>query len=400
MTVDEPTGPMVGVRVLDASNLIAGPVAGAILADFGADVVKIEHPRLGDPLRTHGVSVRGVPLWWTAMGRNKRAITLNLSTERGQELFRELARDVDVVIESYRPGTFERWGLGYDRLCQDNPDLVLARVTGFGQHGPSSSRPGFGTLGEAMSGFAYRNGQPDGPPTLPPLGLADVTSGFATAIAICMALFARDRGRGGQEIDVAIIEPLLTVLSPQEIVFDQAGEVLGRTGSRSPMNAPRNVYRAADDQWVAISASTTATAERLFGAMGRRDISGEAWFGSAQSRVEHVDVVDEAVATWVAERTSAEVVAICEDVGAAAGPLYSAADIVEDPQYRALDSLTKVAHAVLGEVRIPNVLFRLSRTPGSIRWAGPEMGEHNEDVFGRLGLGADELADLRHQGVV
>ena len=391
---------LAGIRVIDASNLIAGPVAGAMLGDFGADVIKIEHPELGDPLRTHGESVEGVPLWWTSVGRNKRAITLHLGTERGQELFRELCREADVVIESFRPGTFERWGLSYERLSEDNPGLILARVTGFGQYGPLATRPGFGTIGEAMSGFAYRNGQPDGPPTLPPLGLADVSTGLLSANAIMMALFARERGAGGQVLDVAIIESLLMVLSPQEIVYDQTGGVLERTGSRSPMNAPRNVYRTVDGDWVAISASTANTADRLMRLIGRDDIADQDWFGSSLGRVQHVEEIDGAVSAWVAAHTKDEVIDACERAGTPASPLYSAKDVLEDEQYTALGSLAEVAHPVLGTVRVPNVAFRMSATPGRIRWAGPAMGEHNAEVFAGLGLGCKDLDALRREGVI
>lgn len=389
-----------GIRVIDASNLIAGPIAGTILADFGAEVIKIEHPEYGDPLRNHGASVDGVPLWWTSLGRNKRAITLNLSSQKGQAIFRMLIREADVVIESFRPGTFERWGLGYEELASITPDLIMARVTGFGQRGPLANRPGFGTLGEAMSGFAYRNGQPDGPPTLPPLGLADVSTGIIAATAILTALFARERGHGGQVIDLAIIESLLTMMSPQEIVYDQLGEVLERTGSRSPMNAPRNVYQTADGAWIAISASTNSTADRLMRLIGRDDIADQDWFKSAYTRVQHVEEVDSAVAEWVATKSKDEVLDACDDVGAPASPLYSAKDILEDPQYRALDSITSVEHPKLGQVRVPNVLFRLSKTPGSVRWPGPAMGEHNQEVYTELGLTEDDLVKLEEEGAI
>jgi crotonobetainyl-CoA:carnitine CoA-transferase CaiB-like acyl-CoA transferase len=402
MTAQGNSGALDGIRILDATNLIAGPVATTILADFGADVVKIEHPKLGDPLRSHGEGKGEVHLWWTAMARNKRCITLDLHHERGQEMFRDMAAQCDVVIESFRPGTFERWGLGYDRLKEINPGIIFTRVTGFGQFGPMSERPGFGTLAESMAGFTFRNGQPDGPPTLPPLGLADTTAGMAAANATLMALLARERGAGGQVIDVSLIEPLLTILCPQEIIYDQLGLVLERIGSRSPMNAPRNVYRTLDDSWVAISTSTTATAKRLFTLMERPDVIAEPWFGEAYSRAAHVLEVDQIVGDWVGSRTRADALSLFEAAGVPAGPVYSAADILADEQYEALGSIARVPHPVLGEVRMPNVMYRMSKTPGSIRWAGPvEMGHDNAEVFGQLlNLSPADLEKLKEQDVI
>ena len=243
---------LAGLRVLDVSTLFAGPMAATMLGDFGADVVKVEHPR-GDPVRTHGASKDGVGLWGKVVGRNKRGITLNLSDAAGQEVFRRLAAGADVVIENFRPGTLERWGLGYEELSRDNPGLVLVRVTGFGQFGPYSSRPGFGTLAEAMSGFAAITGEPDGPPTLPPFGLADGISALTAAYATLAALRARDATGRGQVVDLAISEPILTVVGPQPTVYDATGQVQQRTGNRSANNAPRNTYRTRDGRWVAVA---------------------------------------------------------------------------------------------------------------------------------------------------
>ena len=260
-----------GIRVLDISTLFAGPLAATFLADFGADVLKIEHPR-GDPARSHGHSKDGIGLWWKMLARNKKAITLYLGSPAGQEIFRELVKDADVVIENFRPGTLERWGLGYEQLSAINPRLVLARVTGFGQVGPYARRPGFGTLAEAMSGFAHMTGQPDGPPTLPPFGLADGIAALATAYAVLVALRARDAIGHGQVIDLAIIEPILTVLGAQPTVYDQLGVIQQRTGNRSSNNAPRNTYRTADDKWLAVSTSAQSVAERVLRLVGRPEL--------------------------------------------------------------------------------------------------------------------------------
>src|SRR5690606_5390087 len=253
-------GPLTGIRVLDVATLFAGPLAATLLGDFGAEVVKIEHPR-GDPVRGHGAQRDGVGLWWKMLGRIKKSVTLYLGSERGQEIFRQMAAEADVVIENFRPGTLERWGLGYEELSAINPRLVLARVTGFGQFGPYAQRPGFGTLAEAMSGFAAVTGEPDGPPTLPPFGLADGIAALATSFAVMTALRARDAPGRGQQVDMAIIEPILTLRGPQIIAYDQLGELQTRMGNRSVNNAPRNVYRTADGGWVAVSTSAQSVAE-------------------------------------------------------------------------------------------------------------------------------------------
>jgi crotonobetainyl-CoA:carnitine CoA-transferase CaiB-like acyl-CoA transferase len=277
---------------------------------------------------------------------------------------------------------------------------VLARVTGFGQFGPYAHRPGFGTLAEAMSGFAAITGEPDGPPTLPPFGLADGIAALTTAFAVMAALRARDRDGLGQVVDMAIIEPILTVLGPQPTVYDQLGQVQRRTGNRSVNNAPRNTYRTSDGRWVAVSTSSQNVAERVMHLVGRPDLAAQPWFASGRERAEHADVLDEAVAAWVARHTRDEVVERFERAQAAVAPVYDVADVMADPQYAALGSITELPDPELGRVRMQNVLFRLSRTPGRIAWAGPRLGEHNAEVYGRLGLGERDLADLRERGVI
>lgn len=388
-----------GVRVIDVATLFAGPLAATILGDFGAEVLKIEHPR-GDPARSHGHAKNGVGLWWKMLARNKKAITLYLGAPAGQDLFRRLVRDADVVVENFRPGTLERWGLGYETLAAINPRLILARVTGFGQFGPYAHRPGFGTLAEAMSGFAHITGQPDGPPTLPPFGLADGIAALATACAILMALRARDSTGRGQVIDLAIIEPILTVLGAQPTVYDQLGVVQQRMGNRSANNAPRNTYRTAEGKWVAVSTSAQAVAERVMRLVGRPDVIAEPWFATGHGRAAHADELDAAVGRWIAERSLDEVVSAFEQAEAAVAPIYDVADVLADPQYQALQSIVTVADPELGPLKMQNVLFRLSDTPGRIRTTGPRLGEHNAEVFGRLGIDAEGLADLARQGVI
>lgn len=394
-----PRSALDGLRVLDVSTLFAGPMAATLLGDFGAEVIKVEHPK-GDPVRHHGVAVDGVGLWGKIVGRNKRSLTLNLNHPDGQAILRRLAAEADVLIENFRPGTFERWSLGYEELSVENPGLVMVRVTGFGQFGPYSGRPGFGTLAEAMSGFAAITGEPDGPPTLPPFGLADGITALTAAFATMTALRARERTGRGQVVDLAIIEPILTVLGPQPTVYDATGELQARTGNRSVNNAPRNTYRTRDGGWVAVSTSSQNIAERVMHLVGRPELIDELWFASGSERAKHADELDAAVAAWIGDRDRDEVVAEFEKAQAAVAPIYDASDVVADPQFHALGSLVRVPDDELGSVLMQNVLFRLSETPGEIRSAGPRLGRDTDEVLSEIGIGPDERARLRQSGAV
>ncbi|MFD9566936.1 CaiB/BaiF CoA transferase family protein [Streptomyces sp. NPDC059994] len=400
MTTPLPTTPLQGLRVLDLATLFAGPLAATMLGDFGAEVIKVEHPRRPDPSRGHGPAKDGIGLWWKLLGRNKRTITLDLSTPGGRETLLRLAASTDVIIENFRPGTLERWGLGWPELAAANDRLVLARVTGFGQCGPYAHRPGFGTLAEAMSGFAAVTGEPDGPPTLPPFGLADSIAALATAYAVLTALTARTATGRGQVIDMAIIEPILTVLGPQPIWYDQLGYVQPRTGNRSRNNAPRNTYRTADGSWLAVSASAQSVAERVMRLVGRPELIAEPWFTTGSGRAEHADELDEAVGGWIGRRTREEAMTAFEKAEAAIAPIYDIREVMTDPQYRALDTLTTVDDPELGPVRMQNVLFRLSETPGAIRWAGRPHGADTDAVLTELGLSAQEITTLRKTGAL
>ncbi|MET7406577.1 CaiB/BaiF CoA transferase family protein [Streptomyces parvulus] len=392
--------PLTGLRVLDLATLFAGPLAATMLGDFGAEVVKVEHPTRSDPSRGHGPSKDGIGLWWKILGRNKRTITLDLSKPAGRTTLLRLASTADVVVENFRPGTLEKWDLGWDELSAVNPRLVLTRVTGFGQFGPYARRPGFGTLAEAMSGFAAMTGEPDAPPTLPPFGLADSIAALATAYAVMTALAARERTGEGQVVDMAIIEPILTVLGPQPTWYDQLGHVQPRTGNRSQNNAPRNTYRTADGTWVAVSTSAQSVAERVMRLVGRPELVHEPWFASGADRARHADVLDAAVGDWIARHTRADVLAAFEKAEAAVAPIQDVRDVMTDPQYRALDTVTTVDDPELGPLRMQNVLFRLSATPGSIRWAGRPHGADTEEVLTELGLTPADVKELREEGVV
>lgn len=403
MTADEAgnrPAPLEGVRVLDAATLFAGPLAATFLGDFGADVIKIEHPR-GDPIRSHGHSKDGIPLWWKMVGRNKRTLTLNLSRTEGQVVLRDLAKTADVLVENFRPGTLERWNLGPEALLRDNPRLIVLRTTAFGQFGPYSGRPGFGTIAESMSGFAAITGEPGSPPTLPPFGLADGIAGLAGAIAAVLALYARDARCGtGQVIDLAIIEPILTILGSQPTVYDQLGIVQERTGNRSFNNAPRNTYRTRDGKWVAISASAQSVAERVLRLVGHPEVIDEPWFTSGAERARHADVLDTMVGGWIGQHDQDAVVQAFEEAEAAVSPIYTVADVMNDPQYLALNSIVCLPDEDLGQVRMQNVLFRMLGTPGRIRWTGRRLGQDTEQVLAELGYSAERAADLKAQGVV
>jgi crotonobetainyl-CoA:carnitine CoA-transferase CaiB-like acyl-CoA transferase len=396
-----PTMPLEGLRVLDASTILAGPLCCQILGDFGADVIKIEHPRAGDNMRGHGKQKNGVPLWWKEVSRNKRTLGLDLGKPEGADLFARLAATADVVVENFRPGTLERWGIGPDRLHAANPGLVLVRLTGFGQTGPYSRRPGFGTLAEAMSGFAALTGEADGPPTLPAFGLADSICGIAASSAALMALRYRDQlGGGGQVVDLSILEPIMAAVGPSPTIYQQLGIVEQRHGNRSTNNAPRNTYRTGDGSWVAVSSSAQRIAERVMHLVGHPEVIDEPWFASGRGRVEHVDLLDDYVGGWIAQRTRDEVLAAFTEAGAAIAPVYDARDITEDPHIRETQMLVEVPDDDLGPLLMHNVMWRMTASPGQIRFTGRALGADTAEILGELGCTAEDVAGLRNKGVV
>jgi crotonobetainyl-CoA:carnitine CoA-transferase CaiB-like acyl-CoA transferase len=392
--------PLEGIRVIEAATLFAAPLAGMLLADYGAEVIKIEHPRRPDPARGHGPSKDGVGLWFKSLARNKRLMTLSLSTPEGAELFLRLVERSDVVLENFRPGTMERWGLGWNELSDVNPRLVLARVSGFGQAGPYARRPGFGTLAEAMSGFAALNGEPDGPPLLPPFALADGVAGLATAFAVLVALRAREQTGSGQVVDTSLVEPLMTLLGPQVTAYDLLGLLQPRLGNRSSNNAPRNVYRTADDSWVAVSASATSIATRVLRLVGRPDLVEEPWFETGAGRAAHADEIDAAVGAWIGARRRDEVLEAFESSEAAIAPIYDARDILADPQFGAIGAIPTVEDEELGPIRMLNLVSRLSETPGAIEHAGKPQGRDTASVLAELGVAEADLERLRSAGAV
>ena len=391
--------PLEGIRVLDLSRMIAGGVAGMLLADFGADVIKVEQPGEGDPLRTW--TTGGEPLWWKVYARNKRYVTLNLKSDDGRALMQRLVPKFDVMIESFVPGTLERLGLGWDRLREWNPRLILVRISGWGQSGPAAQRPGFGTLVEAASGFAAMNGEPEGAPLVPAFPLADMTSGLYAANAIMFALYGRDaNGGAGQVVDVALFESLFSLLGPVAAEYEAFGTVRERIGNRSRNSGPRGCYQTRDGRWIAVSASTPKMAERFLQSYGLGGMLADPRFATNQARVENAAALDAAVAQAIAGRSLAENVEIIERDALTAVAVQTVADIEQDPHWRARQLLVDVPNGS-GTVRMHNLVPRLEGTPGEIRWAGGALGEHNDDVYaGELGLDPDDMQRLKTAGVI
>lgn len=395
-------GPLAGLVVVEAGTMVSAPTAGRLLADFGATVIKIEHPAGGDHSRSFGPQKDGVGLWWKYLGRNKKSITLDLKDRAGQSVFRDLVSEADVLLENFRPGTLERWNLGYDTLSEVNPDLVMLRISGYGQDGPYAEKPGFGTLAEAMSGFAYLNGYPDRPPLLPPTGLADNIAGMFGAFSVLYALYNREvNDSGGQCIDVSLIEPILNILGPQATRYDQLGEIEERTGNQSTNSAPRNVYETSDGMYVALAGSSQPLAMRVFDAIGRPDLKEDSRFADNERRVEHSDDLDEIIGEWIKNHTREEVIDAFDEHDATLAPVYNIADIMNDEHFQAREAIVSVDDDELGEVAMQNVFPKFSETPGGIDHLGPQLGEHNEEVYGGL-LCYDEqfLADLESSEVI
>lgn len=393
------TGPMDGVRVLDLSRLVAGGMFGMLLADFGAEVVKVEQPGRGDPLRTWKAG--GEPLWWRVYGRNKRSITLNLASEEGRDILRRLLPVFDILVESFVPGKMAEWGLGDDALRELHPDLIVVHISGFGQEGPDRGRPGFGTLVEAESGLAAMSGEPDAAPLLPPFPLADMYSALYGVNAALMALYHRDvHGGGGQSIDVALFESVFSVLGPLVAEYAALGQIRPRQGSRSVNSAPRGIYRTADDRFLAVSASTPDTAERFLHAYGLGHLLDDPRFADNAARVHHATELTDLVAEAIGSRTLVENREIIAENRLTAVPVQTIADIEADPHWRERELTVDVADAD-GPVRMHRVTPRLSGTPGEIRWPGPALGADNDRVYGEdLGLSPEEIAKLHEDGVI
>lgn len=400
MTDRERRGPLRDIKVIDVATMIAGPTATQILGDFGADVIKVEHPSIPDALRSHGRSADGDSFWWKQISRNKRSVGIDLSTDEGAALLVRLVEQADVLVEGFRPGTMERFGLPWERLHQANPRLIMVRVSGFGQSGPYRRRPAFGTLIEAMSGFAHLTGEADRPPALPPFGLADSIAGISAALGVMMALYSRNESGVGQVIDLAILETMISALGPLAAEYEALGVIGRRSGNRSENNAPRNTYLTADGRWIALSSSSLSIAQRLVSLVGRADLCEEPWFQTGSGRAAHADLLDEVVGTWIKEHALDEVMEAFEREGVAGAPVYDIAQLVTDPQVVARNTFIDVPDPDAGTVKQPNLLFRMSDTPGAVMYAGRPFGADTDAVLGELGVPEDEVRRLRQKGVV
>jgi len=401
--VTAPFGPLRGLRVLDAGTMIAGPLAATHLADFGADVVKVELPGTGDSIRHWAPIKDGKSLWWKVIGRNKRLLTLNLGKPEGSALFKRLVRDADIVIENYRPGTFAKWGLSYAELSAINPRLVLVHVSGFGQTGPYAQRGGYGTVAEAFSGIASFTGFPDKPPTLPGFPLADSTAATFAAMSAMFAIYERDQGGSGrgQEIDVSLYEPLFRLVESQVIGFDQLGIVKKRIGNRLAEDSPRNTYQTRDGRWIGISASSQKTYEMLARAMDMPELITDERFLTNSSRCDNADPLDEIIARWFAQRDAEAILTLFEGAGVVAGPVLDIRDIAADPHYKARGNIVDVPDDDFGKVRMQGVAPKFLRTPGQVNHSGRAVGADNDALYTELlGLDAAELARLREQKVI
>lgn len=396
---DGPSGPMTGLRVLDLSRLVAGNMLTHVLADFGAEVLKVERPGAGDDLRNW--RVQGVSLFWKVYARNKKSLTLDLRTDEGRDLLLALAETAGVLVENFVPGTLERWGLGPEALHACNPRLVIVRISGFGQTGSYRDRPGFGSLVEGMSGFAAQNGFPDRPPVLPPLALADMVAGYSGACATVMALHSIERhGSPGQVVDLSLFEPLFAALGPAAAQFQLTGAVPSRTGSRSSLSCPRNVYPCLDGRYVCLSASVQAMAERLLRAIGRPELIDDPRFATNEARVANDDLLDPIVAAFVAGMTRDEALAYFAAADVTVGPVLDVAELVDHPFVIGREVVAAFPDPELGVLPMHGVSPRLSETPGAVHAPAPTLGEHTADLLKELGIDELRRADLRARGVI
>lgn len=391
-------GPLQGIRVIELGQLIAGPFCGQLLGDFGAEVIKVEPPGVGDPMRGWG---QGAPVWWPVIARNKKSVTLNLREAEGQGLLKQLAAKADVLIENFRPGTMEKWGLDYGTLAELNPGLIMVRVSGFGQTGPYAHRAGYGSIGEAMGGIRYLAGDPDRPPSRVGLSIGDSLAATFACLGTLAALHSRHATGRGQVVDSAIYEAVLAMMESTIPEFTQAGVIRERSGAILPKIAPSNVYPTADGEMILIGANQDSVFARLCQAMEHPELAEDVRYRDHAARGEYQQELDELIADWTRTIGADALLEILEINGVPAGRIYRAPDMLADPQYAARESIVAVAHKTFANLKMQNVAPKLSETPGRIRWHGPELGEHNDEVYGELlDLSPDRLAELSARGVI
>ncbi|SFT03505.1 CaiB/BaiF CoA transferase family protein [Halostagnicola kamekurae] len=395
-------GPLRSLRVVDFTTMISGGFAASTLADFGADVITVEHPTKTDPIREWKPIKDGESMWWKSLGRNQRCVTLDLSSDEGQAMALELVEDADIVLENFRSGTMERWNLGYQELKTVNEAIVMVRITGYGQTGPKSDKPGFGSVAEGISGWAHSNGFPDSDPLLPPIPLADLTAGQYAAQSAVYAVFDREmtEGNEGQVVDVSLYEPLFRLFIGKVEAYDTMDYISERTGNRSENSAPRNMYETADG-YIALSASSQRIFENVMAAIGRENLIDDPRFETNADRLDNVEELDAIIEDWTSERPTDEVIEVMEASDAIVGPIYDMADIFEDIHYQVRDNIVSVEDPDLGEVKTHGIVPKYSKTPGEVSHLGPSPGEHNEEVYlEEVGIDEEEYERLSEGGVI
>ena len=394
------SGPLSGYRVIELGQLLAGPFAGCMLGYFGAEVIKIEPPKGGDPIRSWREVKDGTSLWWHSLARNKKSVTIDLKTSKGIELVKQLIDSADVVIENFRPGVVEKWGIGPEEFKQSNPKLVYARISGYGQTGPYSSKPGFASVCEGMSGFRYVNGHPDQAPVRPNLSIGDTISGIHAALGICIALLEQKKSGTGQVVDVALYESMFNLMEAVVPEYDGAGIIREPSGSTVTGIVPTNTYRCQDGRFVVIGGNGDSIFQRLMIAAGYPEMASDPALASNQGRVEHEAEIDQALSRWCAQNDSESILDSLNESRVPGGPIYNVEDMVNDEHFNARGLFETVE--INGEpLKIPAILPKLDKTPGATRWAGPALGQHNVQVLGDLlGLSAETIGELEDGGVI
>lgn len=398
----ESKGPLEDLRVIEMGTLLAGPFCGQLLGDQGAEIIKVEAPGVGDPMRNWGrEKAHGKSLWWPVVARNKKSVTVNLRVEEGQQIIRELVSKADFLLENFRPGTLERWNLGYEQLAEINPGLIMIRVSGQGQYGPYSKRAGFGSIGEAMGGLRYVCGDPSTPPSRMGISIGDSLAATFATIGALAALHDRERTGLGQVVDSAIYESVLAMMESLISEYDQTGYIRERTGAILPNVAPSNVYPTRDERMIVIAANQDTVFARLAKVMGQAELAEDERYATHAARGRHQEELDERISAWTRQRTVSELITLMEESGVPAGLIYRAPEMLEDDHFAARNAIVRVPHPEFGEIAMQNVAPKLTRTPGAVRWAGPALGEHNDEIFGDLlGMSRDRMASLSEQGVI
>lgn len=395
--------PLEGVTILELGNLVAAPYAGKLFAEFGAEVIKVEQPKTGDPLRNWRVMHEDTSVWWYVQSRNKKSVTINLREPEGQEIVKGLIGKVDVVLENFKPGTLERWGLGYEELQKVNPSVILTRISGYGQTGPYKEKPGFGSVAEAIGGLRFLTGYPDRPPVRAGIAIGDMIAGLYAVIGTLMALRARDEDpeKKGQVVDVALYEAVFSLLEGILPEYDLTGLVRERTGSTLPGIAPSNTYKCADGKHIVIGGNGDRIFQRLMTAIGRADLANDPLYASNQGRADHADFIDGVIEDWTLQHSMDEVRRILDEASVPVGPIYGINDIVNDEHYQARDMLKEIILPDGVKMTVPGIVPKLSETPGDIEWVGPVLGAHNEEVYTDLiGLSEEEVMRLKEKGVI